>query len=75
MKTVIYNLCEGLRLLAIVTYPIMPVAMEKLWIQLGIKEKISSCKIPEDLKWGLLKPGTKICKIYPLFPRIEKQKL
>lgn len=75
LKTVIYNLCESLRLLAIVTYPIMPVDMEKLWTQLGIKEKISSCKIPQDLKWGLLKPGTKIGRIYPLFPRIEKQKL
>lgn len=75
LKTVIYNLCESLRLLAIVIYPIMPVAMEKLWTQLGIKDKISSSKIPQALKWGLLKPGTKISEIYPLFPRIEKQKL
>jgi len=72
LKTVIYNLCESLRLLAVVIYPIMPVAIEKLWTQLGIKEKLSSSKIPQDLKWGLLKSGTKIGERYPLFPRINK---
>ena len=47
----------------------MPDTSNKIAGQLGL-ENIEK-KNFNDLEWGLLKPGTKINKGAPLFPRIE----
>ncbi|MEK6732262.1 MAG: methionine--tRNA ligase [Candidatus Omnitrophota bacterium] len=69
LKDVMYDLCEILRLVSVALMPFMPDTSNKIAGQLGLEniEKINF----NDLKWGLLKPGTKINKGAQLFPRIE----
>jgi len=69
LKDMMYDLCEVLRMASAALMPFMPATSVKIAEQLGLEaiEKRSF----NDLKWGLLKPGTKISKAAPLFPRIE----
>ena len=64
----LYYLAEVLRLASIGLWPIIPDAAGKMWKQIGQSTEISKQGFSE-LKWGLTKPGTKISKGTPLFPR------
>lgn len=70
LATVIYTLVESLRIIAILVFPFMPGKAAEMWDQIGMEESIDKVRFNE-LKWGLLKPGTKVKKGNPLFPRIE----
>ncbi|MCX5692918.1 MAG: methionine--tRNA ligase [Candidatus Omnitrophica bacterium] len=70
LKDMMYDLCEVLRMVSIALMPFMPDTSVKIAGQLGLDEDIEKRSF-SDLKWGLLKPGTKINKGAPLFPRIE----
>jgi methionyl-tRNA synthetase len=69
LGTVMYNLLEASRLIALLVAPFMPETGSRILEILGCD--------PQDLtfedrdKWGGLKPGTKIAKTAPLFPRID----
>jgi len=69
LKDMMYDLCEILRIVSIALTPFMPGTAIKMAEQLGMEtgEKRSF----SGLKWGLLRPGTKVNKGAPLFPRIE----
>jgi len=64
---ILYELLEVLRFLSILLYPFIPETSEKIIEQLGLEKKFSF----EDLKWGVLKPGTKIKRGEILFKKIE----
>lgn len=69
LKTVMYNLAETLRIVAILISPYIPATSPKIFNQLGLA-------VPEqfllaDAGWGGLKCGTKVAKGEPLYPRIE----
>jgi methionyl-tRNA synthetase len=70
LDAVLYDLCEGLRWLAILLHPVMPERMDDMWRQLG-----SPGRIDEDWKtslvWGMLAPDTATSLGAPLFPKIE----
>jgi methionyl-tRNA synthetase len=68
---VLYAAAETLRILAVLTSPIMPGAAERLWGQLGIAEPLSAQRLPEGVRWGLLAPGTATSKGDALFPRLD----
>lgn len=75
LGTVLYTAAEGLRALAVLLSPVMPVATEKLWIALGAAESLGRLQdqpIREAGAWGLLKPGTSVNGLAPLFPRVEQ---
>ncbi|MDO8886310.1 methionine--tRNA ligase [Candidatus Oleimmundimicrobium sp.] len=74
LNTVMYNILESVRIVTILVYPFMPETSQKIWGQLGVTESLNSQNIPRDVVWGGLKPGTKIKKETPLFPRIELNK-
>lgn len=69
LSATIYNLAESLRIIAIFISPFMPNTSSKIYEQLGIPEV--DLKMRQDARWGMLKPGIKIKKGKPLFPRIE----
>ena len=48
----------------------MPDAAAKVWAQLGLGD-IKKADL-KNLKWGGLKPGTKLGELGPVFPRAEK---
>jgi methionyl-tRNA synthetase len=71
LSNILYTLAEGLRIVALYIYPFMPEAAEEVWSQLGIDEKIDCIDFDAAVNWGGLKPGLKVVKGAPLFPRVE----
>lgn len=75
LGTVLYTAAEGLRALAVLLSPIMPTATEKLWIALGAAETLGRLQdqpLRDAGSWGVLRPGTSVNGLAPLFPRIEQ---
>lgn len=69
LDAVLYHLCEGLRITSLMTAPVIPVAAEKIWNQLGLShfERVQYA----DAQWGGLPDGIQTRKGDPIFPRIE----
>ncbi|WEK14796.1 MAG: methionine--tRNA ligase [Candidatus Microbacterium phytovorans] len=75
LGTVLYTAAEGLRALAVLLSPFMPSATEKLWIALGAAESLGRLQdqpLREAGAWGVLRAGTSVNGLAPLFPRIEQ---
>jgi methionyl-tRNA synthetase len=73
LDTVLYDLCEGLRWLAHLTFPFMPVASRSIWSQLGLDGEPHGAWAHE-LVWGGLAPETATAPSEgALFPRLELQ--
>ncbi|HEV2352494.1 MAG TPA: methionine--tRNA ligase [Terriglobia bacterium] len=76
LRLVLYTAADLLRAVAVLVYPIIPASAERLWMQLGCEEclgKLENQRI-DQLQWGDLKPGTKVSKPEPIFPRLDKEK-
>ncbi len=75
LGTVLYNLIEALRLLALVLSPVMPETARKMAAGLGLDE---DDELVADLEkagmWGRYRAGTAAKQISPLFPRVEVKK-
>jgi methionyl-tRNA synthetase len=71
LGTVLYNLLEGVRLIALLVAPFMPDTAEKIRVTLG--EKSGDLVMEGQDSWGGLQPGAVIAKATPLFPRIDKE--
>lgn len=69
LDAVLYHLCEGLRIVSLLTEPVIPIAAEKIWNQLGLSD-FKAAKLA-DAGWGGLADGTQTKKGDPIFPRIE----
>ena len=72
LATVLYTAAEGLRALAVLLSPVMPIATEKLWVALGHAGRLQDQPLREAGAWGVLVPGTSVNGLQPLFPRIEQ---
>ncbi|TAL12444.1 MAG: methionine--tRNA ligase [Nitrospirae bacterium] len=70
LDTVLYHGAETLRILGLALYPFMPQTAQEMVRQLGLTVDLSN-PAADELNWGYLKPGTRIAKGDPLFPRIE----
>ncbi len=69
LDAVLYHLCEGLRITALLVSPVIPIAAEKTWNQLGLSD-FAAAQL-SDAAWGGLADGVKIQKGDPIFPRFE----
>ncbi len=74
LSNILYTLAESMRIIALYLYPFMPETANTIWQQIGLDMDISKQALSETGKWGCLKPGTKIQKGDPLFPRIDLKK-
>lgn len=70
LDALLYDLCEGLRFLAILLAPFMPAKTRELWHQLGLDAGIDA-PWSESLVWGGLAAGTQTATGDALFPRLE----
>jgi len=75
LGTVLYQALESLRIIALLLAAFMPSTSEKMWSQLGMEKNLWEQNLKEDGKWGALKPGRKLAKPTPLFPRIDPLKI
>lgn len=73
LATVLYNLAETLRMVAVLISPFMPTTAEKIWAQLGLTEKLSDIRLKDVADFGHLVCGGKVNKPEPIFPRIEEK--
>jgi methionyl-tRNA synthetase len=71
LDAVLYHLCEGLRITALMAEPFIPIAAEKIWNQLGLRGFAEAAL--KDGVWGGLPEGTQTDKGDPIFPRIEPE--
>src|ERR1700720_2985568 len=69
--TILWTTAEVLRIVTVLTYPVLPESTAKVWTLLGQSGQLGAVNL-EGLSWGQLKPGTPLGKSQTLFPRIEK---
>lgn len=69
LQTVMYNLAETLRVVAILVAPFIPSTSPKIYTQLGLE--VPAEFLLADAEWGKMANGTKVQKGDPLYPRIE----
>ena len=70
LGTVLYNLAEALRVIAVAVEPFMPNTTPKMFMQLGVED--AALKTFDSIKtFGGIKPGTVLTKGEALFPRID----
>lgn len=69
LDAVLYHLCEGLRITALLAEPVIPIAAEKIGNQLGLTDFRAA--LLADAVWGGLPDGIQTKKGDPIFPRIE----
>ncbi len=73
LQAVLYTSAAALRFLAVLLYPVMPHACQKLWGQLGQRGPIIDQNLP-SIRFEDLKSGTQVAKPEPIFPRLDKAK-
>ena len=69
LQTVMYNLAETLRVVAILVAPFIPSTSPKIYAQLGLE--VPAEFLLTDAEFGKIADGTKVQKGEPLYPRIE----
>ncbi|NNF00757.1 MAG: methionine--tRNA ligase [Pyrinomonadaceae bacterium] len=74
LNAVLYRATETLRWLCVLLHPVMPESTKNIYAQIGLDDDISKLD-PAQLKWGDLKPGTKIGETAPVFPRLDQNKI
>jgi methionyl-tRNA synthetase len=71
LDALLYDLCEGLRWIAMLLHPVMPERMEEMWRRLGASHAIADDWSTALATWGGSVPGAAIATGEALFPRIE----
>jgi methionyl-tRNA synthetase len=71
LATILFDSLEGLRLIAVFSFAVMPSAAERLWTQLGIAQPLAEQRVPAAAAWGGLQPGTRTQRGESLFPRLD----
>jgi methionyl-tRNA synthetase len=72
LEYLLYHAAEAIRFITVLAHPMIPDATQKIWEQLGQSGKLADVRI-DQLKWGELKPGTRIGKAEAVFPRVDKK--
>lgn len=70
LQTVLYNLLESLRVIALLVSPFIPVSAADMWKQLGLAD-FDKALLSDGQTWGGYPAGTKVCKGNALFPRYD----
>jgi methionyl-tRNA synthetase len=70
---VIGDCLESLRIVALLTSPVIPNAAGELWRRLGLPGRPEDQRVPAAATWGQLPAGSKLEKGEPLFPRKEAE--
>ncbi|MFH1080525.1 MAG: methionine--tRNA ligase [Pseudomonadota bacterium] len=73
LDTIIYNLLESLRIIAVFITPFMPQSAKKIMDQIGIAD-MTGQNFVSIRHWGGLTPGSALSRGESLFPRVEFKK-
>ena len=72
LQTVLYSVCETLRIVSSLLAPVMPDKMRELRLALGLLETESA--LGDPAVWGQTRAGINVGEMTPLFPRITVNK-
>ena len=70
LREVLYSAAEALRIITALAHPVLPDATQEIWRSLGQAGRLADYPL-DQLRWGGLKPGTRISKPESVFPRVE----
>ena len=73
LGTVMYNLAEVIRIVAVLCTPYMPTLPNKIYQQLGISDNKAIHGWDSAKKWGNIPYGVEINRGEPIFPRIQPE--
>jgi methionyl-tRNA synthetase len=73
LDTVLYIVCEALRIISFLFYPLLPEKSKKIRELLGLETSLKNLSLENEGHWGILKAGTKVKSPESLFPRITKE--
>jgi methionyl-tRNA synthetase len=73
LETILYNLLETLRIVAVLITPFMPASAEKILRQIGVSDPAGQT-LDTIRTWGGLAPGLALQRDVSLFPRIAYSK-
>ena len=71
LANVLATAAAAIRIATVLAHPVIPASTQKIWEQLGLSGKLDHQPM-DQLAWSYLKPSTKIGKLGPVFPRVEK---
>ncbi len=74
LNTVLYNLCESIRIIATLINPIMNTTANRIYDQLGIAGQKDITNLESVKSFGLIKVRTKVHKGEAIFPRLDVEK-
>ena len=74
LDTVLYNLCESIRIISTLIRPMMETTANKIYDQLGIAEQEELINWESTNTFGLIGENTKVHKGEALFPRLDIEK-
>ena len=69
LETVMYNLAEACRVIAVYLSPFMPTTCESIRRQFGLSATLRT--LAQEVPWVQSEPGTPVHRSGPLFPRVE----
>jgi len=72
LANVLATALAAIRVATVLAHPVIPASTQRIWEQLGLSGKLDEQPI-DQLEWSYLQAGTKIGKVGPVFPRIDKQ--
>lgn len=72
LATILYSAAETLRIVTVLSHPVLPEATRKIWAQMGLPAEALTHSDPSSLKWGWLGAGIKLGEVEPVFPRADK---
>ena len=76
LNAILYRSAETLRWLCVLLHPVMPVATQEIYAQLGLAASGTLRVLnPAALKWGGTPENTKIGEVNPVFPRLDKVRI
>ncbi len=71
LRTVLYNIWNGVRICALLFYPFMPSKTAEIWKALGINRPIDKALLEEEKNFYFPGDLSNIERVPPIFPRIE----
>jgi methionyl-tRNA synthetase len=74
LAMVLHRALVALRKVAVLAYPIVPEAAQRLWKQLGEQRRLEDLALDDPLKWEQFPEGAVVGKPEPIFPRLDKAK-
>ena len=74
LASILYNVLESLRIIAILIFPVMPQTGIEIWRRIGLEAQLQTQEFSQTKSWGQCAIGSTVEGGKALFPRVEAPK-